>query len=124
MSKVHLQLSEADHLHFRGLVRQQKVSVKTHRYATALLALDQGESLQATGRTASGANYNSVASWRDTYQAGGLAAVLRYRPRSGRPSRIDGTQRAKGTALAGSTPSVGHARWACACSRTRMWNWA
>ena len=111
MSKAHLQLSAADRLHLQGLVRQQKVSVKAHRRATALLALDRGESLQAAGRAASGANYNSVAAWRDTYQAGGLAAVLRDRPRSGRPPRIDGTQRAKVTALACSTPPTGHARW-------------
>jgi hypothetical protein len=36
---------------------------------------------------------------------------LRDRPRSGRPARIDGTQRARITALACSTPPEGHARW-------------
>ena len=111
MSKVHLQLSAADRRHLQGLVRQQKVSVKMHRRATALLALDAGASLQAAGRAAASANYNSVAAWRDTYQAEGLAAVLRDRPRPGRPPRIDGTQRAKVTALACSTPPTGHARW-------------
>ena len=111
MGKVHLQLSEADRVHLQALVRQQKVSVKVHRRATALLALDAGESLQAAGRAAAGANYNSVAAWRDTYKAEGLMAVLRDRPRSGRPPRIDGTQRAKVTALACSKPPTGHARW-------------
>ena len=111
MGKIHLQLSEADRAHLQALVRQQKVSVKVHRRATALLALDAGESLQAAGRAAAGANYNSVAAWRDTYKAEGLAAVLRDRPRPGRPPRIDGTQRAKVTALACSTPPAGHARW-------------
>ena len=92
-------------------MRQQKVSVKAHRRATALLALDAGRSLQAAGRAAAGANYNAVARWRDTYQAEGLAAVLRDRPRSGRPPRLDGGQRARVTALACSQPPVGHARW-------------
>ena len=58
-----------------------------------------------------GANYNSVAAWRDTCKAEGLAAALRDRPRPGRPPRIDGTQRAKITALACSTPPTGRARW-------------
>ena len=111
MSKVHLQLREADRLHLQGLVRQQKVSVKVHRRATALLALDQGASLQAAGRAAAGANYNALARWRDGYKTEGLAAVLRDRPRSGRPPRIDGLQRAKVTALACSTPPKGQARW-------------
>ena len=111
MSKVHLQLREADRAHLQGLVRQQKVSVKVHRRATALLALDRGASLQAAGRAAAGANHNAVARWRDVYKAEGLAAVLRDRPRSGRPPRIDGLQRAKVTALACSKPPVGHARW-------------
>jgi putative transposase len=111
MSKVHLQLSEADRVHLQGLVRQQKVSVKVYRRATALLALDAGESLQQAGRAAAGANYNSVAAWRDTYKAEGMAATLRDRPRSGRPAHIDGAQRARVTALACSMPPVGHARW-------------
>ena len=111
MSKVHLQLSEADRLHLQGLVRQQKVSVKVHRRATALLALDAGASLQAAGQAAAGANYNAVARWRDVYKEQGLAATLCDRPRSGRPPRIDGVQRARVTALACSTPPVGHARW-------------
>ena len=110
MGKVHLQLSEADRAHLQALVRQHTVSVKVCNRATALLALDQGESLQRAGILA-GANYNSVAAWRDTYKAEGLAAVLRDRPRAGRPPRISGTQRAKVTALACSTPPAGHARW-------------
>ena len=111
MGKVHLQLSEADRAHLQALVRQQKVSVKVHRRATALLALDQGASLQAAGQAAAGANYNAVARWRDVYKQEGLAATLRDRPRSGRPPRIDGLQRARVTALACSTQPKGHARW-------------
>ena len=110
MRKNHLPLSEAERTHLQGLTRQHTVSVKVFKRATALLALDQGESLQRAGILA-GANYNSVAAWRDTYKAEGLAATLRDRPRPGRPPRIDGTQRAKITALACSTPPKGHARW-------------
>jgi putative transposase len=41
----------------------------------------------------------------------GLEAALVDRPRSGKPPRIDGTQRAKITALACSQAPAGHARW-------------
>jgi len=45
------------------------------------------------------------------YEAEGLTAALTDKPRSGRPVRIDGTQRAKVTALACSPAPDGHARW-------------
>jgi putative transposase len=45
------------------------------------------------------------------YLEGGLQAALYDQPRSGRPVEIDGSQRAKITALACSTPPPGRARW-------------
>jgi transposase len=45
------------------------------------------------------------------YLSAGFAAALFDQPRSGRPIRIDGPQRAKITALACSAPPAGHARW-------------
>ena len=45
------------------------------------------------------------------YLAGGLQAALFDQPRSGRPLEISGSQRAKITALACSTPPAGRARW-------------
>jgi transposase len=45
------------------------------------------------------------------YLSAGFDAALFDQPRSGRPIRIDGAQRAKITALACSTPPEGHARW-------------
>ena len=45
------------------------------------------------------------------YLSAGFDAALFDQPRSGRPVRIDGAQRAKITALACSTPPEGHARW-------------
>ncbi len=45
------------------------------------------------------------------YQRAGFDAALFDQPRSGRPIRIDGAQRAKITALACSAPPTGHARW-------------
>ncbi len=45
------------------------------------------------------------------YLTEGLNAALHDKPRSGQPCRIDGTARAKITALACSTAPAGHARW-------------
>ena len=45
------------------------------------------------------------------YLSEGFDAALFDKARSGRPIRIDGTQRAKITALACSTPPEGYARW-------------
>lgn len=45
------------------------------------------------------------------YLSAGFEAALFDQPRSGRPIRIDGTQRAKITVLACSVPPEGHARW-------------
>ena len=45
------------------------------------------------------------------YLAAGFDAALFDQPRSGRPIRIDGVQRARITALACSAPPAGHARW-------------
>ncbi len=45
------------------------------------------------------------------YLTEGLKAALHDKPRSGQPCRIDGTARAKITALACSTAPAGHARW-------------
>lgn len=110
MAKDHLQLSAADREHLQGLVKKSSVSVKAFKRATALLALDAGQSLQQAA-VAVAANYNSVAAWRDRYKEEGLAAALRDRPRAGRPARIEGVERARITALACSTPPEGHARW-------------
>lgn len=45
------------------------------------------------------------------YLCSGFDAALFDQPRSGRPIRIDGAQRAMITALACSAPPEGHARW-------------
>ncbi len=109
MSRVHLQLSESDRAQLQALVSQQNVARKVFQRAMALLELDAGQSLQQAGARA-GLNYNTVALWRDRYKQEG-ALCLQDRPRSGRPIKFDGVQRAGITALACSTPPEGNARW-------------
>lgn len=109
MTKHHVQLSPGDREYLQQLVQQDNVGVKVYRRARALLHLDAGATLQ---RAASLVEVTSVqvARWRDRYKQEGLT-LLQDKPRSGRPRRIDGSQRAKITALACSTPPEGYARW-------------
>ena len=85
------------------------MAAKTFKRATALLELNRGQTLTAVATTLS-VDYNTVAAWRNGYATPGLAC-LQDAPRSGRPIVIDGTQRAKITALACSDAPEGHTRW-------------
>jgi len=109
MNKQHVTLPETDRTHLEQLLAKGTLSAKTFKRATALLELDRGKTLSAVAATLD-VNYNTVAAWRDTYVSNGLTC-LDDAPRSGRPIVIDGTQRAKITALACSDAPEGHARW-------------
>jgi len=109
MQKEHLILSQADHDYLRAMTTQGQVAARTFTRATALLELHRGQTLGAVAESLR-VTRQSVAQWRDRYQAGGLQA-LGENPRSGRPVRINGKQRARLTALACSTPPEGRARW-------------
>ncbi len=74
-----------------------------------MLQLPAGHSLLQIGEALQ-VSRQSVARWRDRYLQAGLPA-LDEKPRSGRPVRIDGRQRARLTALACSAPPAGRARW-------------
>jgi|SRR5947209_372427 len=107
--KHHLELSDVERSSLTTLISSGQLPAKVFRRATALLELSRGKSLAAVAQTLA-VTYQTVAAWRDSYHERGLAA-LHDEERSGRPIRIDGTQRAKITALACSTPPAGRARW-------------
>jgi putative transposase len=109
MNKHHVTLTEVDRTTLEALLAKGTLSAKTFKRATALLELDCGKTLNAVAATLS-VGYTTVASWRDGYQTKGLDC-LHDAPRSGRPIVIDGTQRAKLTALACSDAPEGHDRW-------------
>jgi putative transposase len=109
MKKAPLTLSENDRSTLETLLSKGSLAVKVYKRATALLELERGKRLTEVATTL-GVNYNTVAEWRDNYQKHGLKC-LEDAPRSGRPIRIDGTQRAKITALACSDAPEGHVRW-------------
>lgn len=58
-----------------------------------------------------GVSLQTVSNIKRRYLAGGLPAALFDQQRAGRPVEIDGSQRAKITALACTKPPAGHARW-------------
>ena len=109
MNKHHLPLSDADRATLERLLAHGTLPARKFKRATALLELDRGKTLREVAATLS-VTYPTVAAWRHGYTANGLAC-LDDGPRSGRPIVIDGTQRAKITALACSDAPEGHDRW-------------
>ncbi len=109
MPHTQFSLAAADQDHLKAITRRGRTSARTYQRATALLQLHDGHTLLAVA-AALQVSRQSVARWRDGYLASGLR-ILDDQPRSGRPVRIDGTQRARLTALACSTPPEGRARW-------------
>ena len=109
MNKQHITLSDDDRSTLERLLSHGTLSAKKYKRATALLELDRGKTLVEVAATLH-LTYPTVSSWRDKYTTLGLPS-LDDAPRSGRPIEIDGTQRAKITALACSDAPEGHARW-------------
>lgn len=109
MTKNRLSLSASDLEHLQHLTNQKRVRVGVWRRAKGLLLLHDGQTLQRVAAQLE-VCYLTVAQWRDRYKEDGLA-LLQDKPKSGRPARIDGEQRAQITALACSTPPEGYARW-------------
>lgn len=109
MTKNHVVLSAPDVEHLQSLTSQNSVGVAVWRRAKGLLLLHEGHTLQSVACEI-GVCSLTVGQWRDRYKKGGLA-LLHDAPKSGRPPRIDGLQRAHITALACSTPPQGQARW-------------
>jgi len=58
-----------------------------------------------------GCSPTTVYNVKHRYQAEGLESALTEKPRSGKPPRLTGEQKARITALACSNAPVGHARW-------------
>jgi putative transposase len=109
MNKQHITLRDDHRATLERLLSGGTLSARKFKRATALLDLDRGKTLQDVAATLQ-VHYTTVAAWRDGYSASGLRC-LDDAPRSGRPLEIDGTQRAKITALACSDAPKGHARW-------------
>lgn len=109
MKKQHVSLPPADKAYLQKLVAKGSLTAKAFRRATALLELNRSKTLGAVAESL-GVSYQSVSNWCEAYNQEGLR-MLQDEPRSGRPVKIDGSQRAKITALACSQAPKGHSRW-------------
>ena len=109
MEKAHVTLSVEQVAHLTDLTTRGTVAVKTYRRATALLALARGQSYSAVARHLQ-VRYTTVSDWAKSFTANGLA-MLADQPRSGRPLLIQGSERAKLTALACSPAPDGRSQW-------------
>ena len=109
MQKQHLRLKKSEREYWEKLLAKGQLRAKVFQRATALLELDRGKTLEAVAATLT-VHRVSVMRWRDSYRQQGLQS-LEDAPRSGRPMQLDGTQRAKITALACSEAPPGYARW-------------
>ena len=105
----HLRLNAKDRKHLEGVIRDGKVPSRVYKRARGLLALDAGESLAAIAKDLR-VNRVTVGAWRDGYKESGLK-ILQDEQRPGRPTTIDGIQRAKITALACTEAPDGHSQW-------------
>lgn len=109
MTKDHLKLSGPDKTYLENLLSQGTLPAKKFKRATALLALDRGESFKAVSLLVR-IRHQTVSTWCKKYHEEGLS-FLTDKPRLGRPIQIDGNQRAKITALACSDAPEGYKRW-------------
>jgi transposase len=109
MKKEHITLSEDDRAYIQSLIKQSDVSVKSYKRAIALLELDRGRSFTEVAKMV-GKVDQTISTWAKRYKETGLDC-LSDKPRPGRPTVIDGLQRAKITALACSEPPQGYERW-------------
>jgi len=109
MKKEHVKLSEEDRTYLENLLKKGSLRANTNKRALALLELDRGRTFTTVAETV-GVTKQSPSTWAKKYKESGLE-VLTDKPRPGRPTVIDGLQRAKITALACSDPPEGYARW-------------
>ena len=109
MKKEHVTLSNIDRIYLQTLIKKGSLPAKTYNRAIALLELDRGKTYTAVATTV-GVKSETASVWAKKYRESGLS-VLNDKPRSGRPVVIDGTQRAKITALACSQPPEGYEKW-------------
>lgn len=109
MHRTQLDLSPTDREYLETLLKTGQMRARQFKRATALLELARGKTLTVIKETL-GVSRNTVSSWAKRYREEGLT-MLNDKPRSGRPVEIDGTERAKVTALACSDPPLGHSRW-------------
>jgi putative transposase len=109
MKKEHVNLNEADRTYLQNLLKKGSLPASRYKRALALLELDRGRTFTEVAEIV-GVTKQTASTWAKKYKTAGLE-FLTDKPRPGRPTIIDGLQRAKITALACSNPPEGYQRW-------------
>ena len=109
MKRHNIRLSKDEKLHLESLLSKGKLSVRVQKRALGLLELDKGKTYQAVADTLN-MRYATIHSWGQKYKEEGLN-FLNDKPRSGRPVELEGSFKAKVTALACSKPPEGYGKW-------------
>lgn len=92
------------------IITRGTTTARTQTRARLLDLLHRGQHPQAISSVLH-VSLQTIFNIKRRYLSEGFEAALFDKARSGRPVRIDGTQRAKLTALACSAPPEGYARW-------------
>ena len=92
------------------IIKRGTTRARTQTRARILDLLHRGQHPEAISSVLH-VSLQTIFNIKRRYLSEGLESALFDKARSGRPVRIDGTQRAKITALACSAPPEGHARW-------------
>ncbi len=105
-----IKLSTGERTSLTTILRRGTTPARVQTRARVLDLLHRGRHPDEIAATF-GLSVPTIFNIKRRYFSEGLDAALIDRPRSGKPSRIDGAARAKITALACSEAPLGHARW-------------
>jgi transposase len=109
MEKRHITLTAGDKEKLSAMLSKGVVRSRCIPRIKALQLLDEGHNYNEVSKILD-VCYPSVLAWANRYREEGLSS-LEERARSGRPSKFNGSDAAKVTALACSTPPEGRSQW-------------
>ena len=109
MQKNHVELTNEDKKKLQELLKKGSSANRVHKRGLALQMLDKGMSYQEV-QAHLNVHYVSLSKLAKRYSSEGLT-MLYDKPRLGRPVCFSGEERAKVTALACSSPPLGHSSW-------------
>ena len=105
-----IKLSNGERSSLTSILRRGTTPARVQTRARVLDLLHRGRHPDEIAQTL-GISVPTIFNIKRRYLSDSLDAALYDRPRSGKPCKIDGTARAKITALACSQAPSGHARW-------------
>ena len=113
--KYHVQLSQKQRKQLKRLSSRGKVSARKLNRARILLLADKnrpkGQKTDAEIHDLLDVSPATIFRVRQQFKTLGLDGALSEKPRSGRPVKFSGAQRAQITALACSSPPDGYGKW-------------